>query len=82
MIDGDGWILVVGLINTTLQADGSTSGHVTESHNVAILVLYDKLDCFGQLENFFLVKKGLAFIRDQRCHLELMAPYLLERNLN
>ena len=31
-------------------------------HQLAILVPDDKLDCFGQLENFFcIVKKGLAF---------------------
>ena len=45
-------------------------------HQVAILVPDDKLDCLGQLKNFFfLVKNGQLFIWDQCCHLELMAPH-------
>ena len=30
-------------------------------HQAAILFLDDKLDCFGQLAIFYLVKNGLAF---------------------
>ena len=50
-------------------------------HQVAILVPDDKLDCFGQLENFSAWSKMVwLFIRDQCCHLELMAPHSSETN--
>ena len=43
---------------------------------VAILVPDDKVDCFGQSKNFFASSKMvLLFIRDQFCHLELIAPH-------
>ena len=43
-------------------------------HQVAILVPDDKLDCFGPLEISW-QKIVKLFIRDQCCHLELMAPH-------
>ena len=41
-----------------------------------MLVPDDKLDCFGQLENFLDRSEMVQlFIRDHCCHLELMAPH-------
>ena len=43
---------------------------------VAILVQDDKLDCFGlPWKKIGLDKMVLLFIRDQYCHLGLMAPH-------
>ena len=55
------------------------NGHIPYSHHhqVAILVPDDKIDCFCQLEIFYSIKNGLAFIRDMCSHLELMASHSL-----
>ena len=50
-------------------------------HQVAILVPDDELDCFGILrKNLPRTETVQIFIRDQYCHLGLMAPQFLDES--